>query len=63
MDQIQAGQKVVVIGSPGAIMCGHMIEHLVGRRGVVDGLQDGFVWVLVDGVRYLLTSEDLEIIP
>lgn len=63
MDQIQEGQMVIVKGSPGAIMCGHMIEAIIGCRGVVTAIQDDFVWVEVDGVRYILTSEDLEIIP
>lgn len=44
-------------------MCGHMIENIIGRRGIVTDVQDDFVWVEVDGVRYILTSEDLEIIP
>ena len=43
-------------------MCGHLIESLIGLRGSVvePHTQDGFYWVSVDGVKYLLDCNDLE---
>lgn len=61
MDQIQEGKTVIVKGSPGSAMCGHLLESIVGRRGVITGTHDGFYWVSIDDEKYLLTNEDLEV--
>ncbi len=62
MDQIQEGQTIIIKGSPGSAMCGHLLESTVGKRGTIIGVHDGFYWVSIDDEKYLLAYDDLELI-
>jgi hypothetical protein len=62
MDKVQAGCKVTIRGSHDSVMCGFIMESLLGCTGTVLEVEDGFAWVEVDGVKYLLTCDDLGVI-